>query len=107
METLLKAKKITLATVKAFINRNKANLYVKVTSDFDGMTDCIQSVNDTFKPAKFNESSDHYLCGISGVYIVGSSRDYFRLYETDNAIGVIISNSCGSAILVTLKNLNF
>jgi len=107
MKTLLQSKKITLATAKAFVTRNRNNLFVKVTSDFDGMTDCVQSVEDTFKPATFIDDTNHYLCGISKVYIVGSSRDYFRLYEGLNYVGIVVSNSCGSSILVTSKNSNF
>lgn len=103
MKKLLETKKITLATAKAFVNRNRKNLFVKVESDFDGMTDCVQAVGDKFTPAQFNESKYCYLEGIAGVWIVGSSRDYFRIYEDAQYFGITVSNCCGSAILAISK----
>jgi len=38
----MRIKKITRATLKSFIKKNKCQLYVKVVSSFDGMTDCVQ-----------------------------------------------------------------
>jgi len=34
-------KKITKATLKMFIRKNKDNLFLEVKSDFDGMVDCV------------------------------------------------------------------
>lgn len=103
MKQLRSTTKITLATAKAFVNRNRKNLLVKVTSDFDGTTDCVEHVEDEFKPAKFGGKEDHYLSGIAGVWIVGSSRDYFRIYEEGQYFGITVSNSCGSAIIAIKK----
>ena len=49
MENLKSTSKITKATLKAFIKRNADNIYTKCCSDFNGMTDCVESVKDNFK----------------------------------------------------------
>jgi len=40
--------KITRTTLKSFIKKNSDNLFVKVESSFDGMTDCVQRVDGEF-----------------------------------------------------------
>lgn len=103
MKTLVATKKITLATVKSFARRNKENLFVKVKSSFDGMTDCVETVKDDFKKVELEEPTNYWRIGLQGVYIVGQSRDYFSNYEDDKYIGIEIYNSCGSSILAIKK----
>lgn len=96
-------KRITLATVKSFIKKNRENLYINVKSRFDGMTDCVESLNDGFQKAATDtdkHTQEHSL-GIKGAWFVGSSRDYFQPYDNigGDMTGIEVSNSCGSFIL--------
>ena len=97
-------KKITLATVKSFIKKNSENLYIKCQSSFDGMIDGI-SYNKLadFQKVILNNNLYKNTLGISGAWFVGSSRDYFNLYEENNMICISVSNSCGSFVLSTIK----
>lgn len=89
--------KPTLATLKSFIKNNQDNLYVKKTSDFDGMVDCVMPVKDNYiKVDSINFLEKHTL-GISGVWLVGSSRDYITTLKK----GYEVYNCCGTFELVT------
>lgn len=104
MNKLKETKKITIATLKSFAKRNCDNLYVKNLSHFDGMTDCVEQVeNQEWLKTEIIENTNYYRTGIKGVYTVGSSRDYFSKYEDANYIGIEVYNSCGSAILAIKK----
>lgn len=104
MNKLKETKKITLATLKSFAKRNIDNLYVKNLSDFDGMTDCVERIEKPeWVKTEIVESTNYYKTGIKGVYTVGSSRDYFCLYEDNDFIGIKVYNCCGSSILATKK----
>ena len=103
MQKLKGTRKITLATLKAFAKRNSDALFVKVKSDFDGMTDSVQQVSDDWRKTEITDSRNYYKTGIQGVYTVGRSRDFFEIYEDDLFIGIEISNSCGTTILATIK----
>ena len=104
MET--KTKKITRATLKSFIKKNERRLYIRNDSDFDGMIDCVSNNNTaTFQPVKpskkeFTKNRD---LGIEGLWLVGSSRDYFSHYEDAYYKGIVISNSCGSDVIAISK----
>jgi hypothetical protein len=93
-----KKKKITLATVKSFIRKNSDRLFCKVGSRFDGMTDCVQEVENSF-----TQIAAENALGIRGVYIVGGSRDHFWAFENDTFTGIEISNCCGRGILAIRK----
>ena len=95
----METKKVTMATVKAFVRKNSDNLYAKVTSSFSGMTDCVEDVED-----EFTKVSSEDALGIKGVYTVGSSRDHIKPFEDDKHIGFRISNCCGCGYLVTPKS---
>lgn len=99
LNTIRLNKKITLATVKSFIRNNRPDLYIKVKSSFDGMTDMVEPVAGGFVPAK--EDKDHVAetLGIKGAWFVGDSRDYFSYYKEDSWEGIKINSSCGSFIL--------
>lgn len=88
--------KITLATVKSFIKKNIDNLYLNVKSEFDGMTDGLNYLNEGFKKAEKTEQDSDYTLGIKNAYFVGNSRDYFSAYEDEKFIGIHVYNSCGS-----------
>lgn len=91
-----KTKKVTMATVKAFIRKNYDNLYVKISSSFDGTTDCVERVEDTYRKVTADNALGH-----GGVWTVGSSRDYIREFSNNTYKGFEISNCCGSGVLVT------
>lgn len=103
MKILKETKKITLSTLKAFAKRNEGNLFVKTNSSFDGMSDCVESRKESFKPTTITDEVWHYKTGIQGIYTVGSSRDYFCIYEDDTYFGIEVSNCCGVTVLVTKK----
>jgi len=104
MQKLKETKKITLATLKSFAKRNSDKLFVKSISSFDGMTDCVEQSRDSnwFKTT-ISDKTNYYRTGINGIYTVGSSRDYFNLYEDSEYIGIEVYNSCGNSILAVKK----
>ena len=91
-------KKITLATLKSFIRKNASSLYLKTKSRFDGMTDCVQEVQDQFTSILAENA-----IGLKGAYLVGGSRNRFWNFENDNFVGIEISNCCGRSILAIKK----
>jgi hypothetical protein len=99
MALVLKAKKITLATVKSFVKRHQNELLINVTSRFDGMTDMCESRHDGFKPVKNTDRHVENTLGIEGAWFVGHNRDYFSPYSAHGYTGIEVSNSCGCFIL--------
>ena len=95
--------KITRTSLKSFI-KNNDNLFVKVKSDFDGMTDCVQyKDNAQFSPAIATDSNLEHTLGITGLYLVGQSRDYITEYEDENYKGLEIYNCCVSKVIAVKK----
>ena len=98
------AKKITAATFKSFVRKNYSNLFIEVKSSFDGMTDCVEATKDL--PTKIRASEigcQENTLGIAGVWLVGSSRDYFRPFEDVLFKGIEVTNSCGRFIVAIMK----
>lgn len=94
-------KKITLATFKKFVNANRANLFIKVKSSFDGMQDMVDyAKNPEFKPvaAPLYAHSTNDL-GIGGVWLVGSSGDRFTAFNEGGFSGISVYNCCGSFVV--------
>lgn len=105
MKLPLLTKKITLATVKAFIRTNATELYINVTSSFDGMTDGCEQRHEGFKKVTtFTADHREHTRGIQGAWFVGDSRDYFTAYKKDGFEGIQVSNSCGRFILAIKSN---
>lgn len=102
MTTNTTTKKITMATIKAFIKKNRSKLFIKCLSGFDGNADGVRECEDHgFSPALepdegCNHSNRH---GIHGAWFVGRSRDYFTAYSEGGWIGYEVSNCCGSFVL--------
>jgi|GEM_PF-1463655 len=97
-----KPKKITLATIKAFV-RNNDNLFIKVKSRFDGMTDGVEGVNMEFLKVVV-DPRDYCLkhtLGIQGAWLVGDSRDYFTVFKNDKYEGYEVYNCCGAFFIAT------
>ncbi len=94
-----KGKKITLATFKSFVRKNRENLHVRVESSFDGMVDCVMG-NDgaKFEPAQETEYNLEATLGIEGIWLVRGSRDYFEgIYDNEgNLVGIHVWNCTGS-----------
>ena len=98
-------KKITLATVKSFMKKNAAALYVHNLSAFDGMEDGVRQIKgSTFRKVEAPDFNQTNTYGI-GVWLVGSSRDYFNAYDRIEQktgirfVGYEVSNCCGNFIL--------
>ena len=99
-------KKITKATVKSFIRKNINELYVKTISDFNGMTDCIEQVENNFKKVVGNlDFKCENTLGLNEVWFVNGSGDRFAEYSTDDFCGYITSNCCGSWIVAIKKSV--
>ena len=104
MSNTKKTKKVTMATIKSFIRKNFENLHISYISHFDGMTDGISMSSDrSFMAIKPTDQNTHRTLGITGAWFVGSSRDYFEVYEDDDFKGYEIYNSCGSFVLAVKK----
>ena len=103
----MKNTKVTLATVKSFITRNLSSIQLKTLSRFDGMCDGVRSVDDAAfrKPdvSKFNKA-DAAQMGISGVWFVRDSRDYFTKIDTPEWTGYEVYNCCGTWQVVVPAN---
>lgn len=105
MKTTTTTKRITLATIKSFIKKNEGKIYVKVKSSFSGYTDCVESIEDSFKLAVKDENINiKYTLGLPGAWFVGSSRDYFEVYEDAQFLGFKVYNACGSFIIAIKKD---
>jgi hypothetical protein len=90
------SKKVTLATIKAFIRKNSDNLLILTKSRFDGMTDGCESTGQIgFVKVSKTESNISHTLGIQGAWFVGQSRDYFVPFERDGVKGFEVSNACG------------
>jgi len=93
--TIAPTKKATVATLKAFIRKNRKNLFVEVQSTFDGMTDCVErDYNSNFVRATDSDIYNKNTLGINGVWVVGG--DLIRSYNKNGFIGYNVYNCCGS-----------
>ena len=102
--TVATEKRITLATIKAFVRRNRDRMQVEFLSDFDGMVDAVTHLpRRGFRPAKNAERPTDYNMGIEGAWFVLQSRDYFTAYESEEFTGFHVYNCCGSFNLAIPK----
>ena len=98
----LKTKKITLATLKSFINKNQ--VYIKMESSFDGMSDMVEyDRNAKYTPAQKTDDHIKSTLGIKGLWLVGGSRNYFRYFEDETFYGIDVTNCCGSSLIAVKK----
>jgi hypothetical protein len=104
METLTSKSKFTISTLKSFAKRNADRLYVKETSSFDGMVDCVMPSEGAWRKTTVTQPKEnaYYRLGIDGVYTVGG-RDKVDLYEDKKYIGLRVYNCCGESILAVRK----
>lgn len=94
--------KITKATLKSFVKKNREQLFVNVKSKFDGMTDGCESRNAGFQAAEATNHEAHTL-GVKGIWLVGSSGNYFKPYSADGFEGIVVSNCCGHFVVAIRK----
>jgi hypothetical protein len=95
--------KITKATIKSFIKKADAegNLYSKVLSSFDGMTDCVQQVHESEfqKVVRDQERLDHEnTLGIRGLWMTHDGN-LFEHFNDGTYDGYEIYNCCGTSII--------
>lgn len=98
-------KKITRATFKSFINKNRDNLFIKVKSNFNSSVDGVEFVANQFDRivSADIEFSNNY--GIQGVWLVGTvGGNSFTQYESDDFVGISVYNSCGSFVIAAKVN---
>ena len=97
--------KITKATLKSFVNKNRDKLYICVKWYFDGMIDGMSMGKGKFNKIKPDESTKLYnhTLDIAGCWLVGGGRDYFETYEDENFVGICAYNSCEDFILAIRK----
>lgn len=90
-------KKITRAIFKSFIKG--PGLFIKQISSFNGMTDGIDSIKDDFNEIKSVDLQRQNTLGIKGLWLVGSSRDYFTYFNNGTFEGIEVYNSCGCSMV--------
>jgi len=92
-------KKITLATIKSFIRKNREKLWISNRSDFDGMVDCVMECSGEWRQARQTERHVSNTLGVGGAWFVLRSNDWFSAYTADGFTGFGVSNSCGDFVL--------
>lgn len=92
-------KKITLATVKSFINKAGENLHILKTEAFDGMQDmvCATGQKEFVKATRGTVNKD--TLGVAGAWFVGGSRNSFTAYNDGRFQGIKVWNCCGAFTL--------
>lgn len=98
-------RKITIATVKAFIRRNvkAGTLLVRSDAEFSGMTDSVECNRGAeFGPAVACHNHGNNL-GIRGIYFVGTSGNWCTPFAEGDLTGFRVSNCCGRWV-VAAKN---
>ena len=124
-------KKITKTIFKSLLKKNAGNLFIQYISDFDGMSDCVEytpSNKRKFIPlekATVSESDYQYglengripeeiearffanenTLGYKGVWLVGSSRDYFTAFDNGEFEGIEVYNCCGGFVVAIPKRI--
>lgn len=92
--------KPTIASVKAFIRKNKDALLIKVRMRFDGMTDCVEPTGAVaFEKAQLTTDFVENTLGVKGAWIVRGGRDSVVPYNDGQRVGYEVWNCCGTFIL--------
>jgi len=90
------AKKITMATVKSFIRKNRYALRISSRTQFDGMCDGIMPTADqSFVRAYETDTHMDATLGVQGAWFT-NSKNYLQRFEEAGMIGFRIQNCCGS-----------
>lgn len=103
----MKAKKLTLASLKSFIKANDGQIWIKNISDFDAMVDCVMPCNDAgFRKAEKKECTEYsynHNLGYYGIWLVNGSRNNFSHYNDGIFTGIEVYNCCGSFIVAVKR----
>lgn len=105
--------KITKATFNKFVKENNMDLFIKCISSFDSMQDCIATnvgpwrglTKKNYYNEEVKQCSIKNTLGYDGIWLVGSSRDYFKKYDDEHFIGIEVDNCCGSFIVALPKGV--
>lgn len=87
--------KITLATIKSFVRKNRDKLWISNRSDFDGMVDCVMPCSGKWREARKTDRLLDNNLGIAGAWFVLRGGDWYSAYNANGFVGYHISNSCG------------
>jgi hypothetical protein len=94
--------KITKATLKSFIKKNKGKLYIKSIAEFDGMIDGMSYNRGNFNKAVETTEDLKETLGIKGIDVWGSRNTFFN-YRDDNFTGIEVYNCC-TRFIVAIPN---
>ena len=94
--------KITRATLKSFVKKNREKLYINVKSDFDGCVDGCVDKKGGFHLALEDGTLgyNYHTLNIQGVWLTG--RDYFCKFED---LILLISEDIGMDMSLELLRL--
>lgn len=95
--------KITTATLKSFVRKNREKLFINVKSSFDGQVDGCEPCHAGFQVAQQSDRQEKHTLGVKGIWLVSGSRDYFRPFDQDGFEGIEVSNCCGRFIVAVKK----
>lgn len=102
--TTTTAKRITLATLKSFIRKNRSNLLIQTKSRFDGICDGVREVEgNEFTPVRTSDNPGDNNVGLCGVWFVHGSGNSFTPFDDGSHVGYEVWNCCGSFILAIAK----
>lgn len=97
-------KKITRATFKSFVKKNKGKLLINKLSSFSGMTDCVEPYNEGFEKPDYWDRSFENTLGIRQLWIIARpGADFFEHFEDSQHIGIRYDNGCGAGIVAIKK----
>lgn len=90
--------KPNIGHVKRFIKARMAadDLYIKVKSKFDGMTDSVEyTKQEGYELAQREDTYHECNLGVSGVWIVSSSGNLVKEVQENGLVGYEVYNCCG------------
>jgi hypothetical protein len=101
-----KMAKVTKATLKSFVKKNRNQLYINVKSVFSGYTDGLESQNAGFKKIEFEgfEATAEHTLRIKGLWLVNGGGDRFHEFDDGEYTGIEYHNACGHGILAIKKS---
>ncbi len=90
------SKKVTMATIKSFVKKNRDRLLIDTESRFDSMCDGVRSCEDRGFTAVREGANPENTLGIAGAWFVGGSRNSLTPFSKNGLEGYRVYNCCGS-----------
>jgi hypothetical protein len=91
-----------MSSLKSWIRKNQATLYVKHQSHFDGMTDCVESIKDAhWEKVNSINMDDKQRMGIPGAWFTRKDNYFKTFLDDDKVVAVEVYNCCGCFTLKT------